>query len=381
MHHTSAPAKPAYNRTMRWLSLFVLLLSAPAVAADGVEVDDAQTQALVDSIRGRPLSLQQHDLLVELGEQADGATPGDRLYVGWALVFADRPDLGMPLVRRGLSEVRLDASSALRTLIFAETAGQDGLVRATLAVLKLQSPEGAQRLRNSVRKPDSFAVAQRKARGPLKGLESGEVEVPFEAGDARRLVWFVRPTEPTAATVIWLPDGGLAEGLPPTCQDAAALKEAAALARAGHSVYLPGLRGCDGSDGAYSGSADAIRDLNAMLPLVRAAEPGRDVILLGLQEGALLAVRVADSVDVDAVAAWQPSDPGDVFHLPDAVIAARDVSSRPSRRMHVALPHPALAQILGQTAVELVPLPRARRVDRALETLQAVTSAPAVEDR
>ena len=358
---------------MPWLALLLLIATTPALAhaSEAVQVDEAQSQALVDSIRGRPLSVEQHDLLVALAHQAEDATPEDRLYIGWALVFAERPDLGLPLVRGGLSQVKLGAADGLRTLLFAEATGQDGLVRATLALLKRISPEGAERLSKSVRQPVSFAIAQARATAALKGLDSGRFEVPFEAGAARRVVWWVRPPSPTAAAVIWLPDGGTAEGLPASCQDVRRLKEAAALARAGHPVYLPGLRGCDHSDGAYLGAADAAKDLDALLPHLRAAEPAREVVLLGLESGGLLAVRVADSVAVDRVAAWQPNDPGDAQHLPLPVVEARDLVALPARPLYVALPYPALARLMDRPVAPLEVLPRAQRSARALEVLAA----------
>ncbi len=378
MHQRMTAAKDPYNPVMRWLPflLLSLLLPAAAQAGDPLEVTNAETQALVDAIRDRPLSPEQHGLLVGLGAQAQDATGQDRLYVGWALVFADRPDLGIPLVRRGLAEVRLGAADALRTLLFAEAAGQDGLVRATLDLLRGTSPEGARRLERSIRQAPSFATAQQRARAALKGLESGTLEVPFEAGDARRVTWWVRPAAPTGPTVVWLPDGGRAEGLPPRCQDEQRLKEAAQLARAGHAVYLPGLRGCDGSDGTYRGSADAAKDLAALVPRVREAEGGRPVVLLGLEEGALLALRVADRAGVDRVVAWQPVDPGEADHLPLAVIEARDLAALPSVPVRVDRPYPALAALLGVEAPEWVALPRRLRGRRATE-LMVDSAAPA----
>lgn len=374
-------AKEPYNRAMPWLALLLLLVTTPTLAhgADAVEVDETQTRALVDSIRGRPLTVEQHDLLVSLGRDAVDALPEERLYIGWALVFAQRPDLGLPLVRAGLAELELGAANGLRTLLFAEAAGQDGVVRATLALLKRISPEGAARLAKSVRQPIGFARAQARAGRALKGLSSGELDLPFEAGDARRVVWWVSPPSPTGPAVLWLPDGGTAEGLPRACQDVTRLKEAAVLARAGHPVYLPGLRGCDGSDGTYRGSADAAKDLNALVAALRTREPGRELVLLGLESGGLLAVRVANDVEVDRVVAWQPSDPGEAQHLPLAVVEARDVATLPARPLFVALPYPALAQLMGRPVAPLETLPARERAARAAEVLAA--SASAHEDR
>ncbi len=375
MHHPVPPAKQRRGRALA--AALALLLAVPvAQAGEPLEVSDEEAQALIDAIRGRGLSREQHDLLAGLAAPAGDATGEDRLYVGWALVFADRPDLGLPLVRRGLAELELGASDALRTLLFAETAGQDGLVRATLELLRRQGPEGALRLERSTRSPMPFATAQRRARGALKGLEVGELEVPFPAGGARRVVWSVRPPAPTGPSVIWLPDGGTAEGLPRTCQDDQRLREAAALARDGHAVYLPGLRGCDGSDGSYFGAEDAAKDLTALVGIVRRSEPGRELVLLGLEGGALLALRVADAVPVDRVVAWQPDDPGDPEHLPPDVVAARDVLTAPSKPVYVARPYPALAAVLGVEAPpDWLPLPRRQRAARAREVM-AASAAP-----
>lgn len=371
MPHPTLP----YNRAMRWLPLMLALVCTPARAAEPVEVDKAQTDALVAAVRGQALSRSEHDLLVDLGTQSDDATPLDRLWVGWALVFAERPDLGLPRVRKALAEAELGASDALRTLLFAETAGQDGLVRATLELLRRQSPEGARRLRNSIRSPEPFERAQKKARGALKGLESGVIDTPFDGGEHARRTWFVRPTSPTLDAVIWLPDGGTAEGLPAVCQDASRLREAAVLARAGHPVYLPGLRGCDTSDGTYRGAEDAGRDVAALVPRIQEREGDRPVALFGLEEGGLLGLRIADAAGVDRVAAWQPTDPGEADHLPPDVIAAHD-PTLPKAPTVVVLPYPALAELLGRSSAELVPLKARDRGETALEVLAASAASP-----
>lgn len=301
---------------MRLLLALLLLLTAPASAQDPVEVDEDEGRALVRALRGRVLEGWEHDALVSLGEASVGSEdPLDRLYSGLALVCADRPELGLPLVERGLDEARLGPSDALRTLLFLEIAGQDGLVRQTVRKLKAMDPAGGARLENSVDRPLTLERARTRA-GSLTGLVVTEVAAPL--GDVgERIGWLVEPEESTA-TVVWLPDGGRGDRAARRCQDPSRLRAAAQVARGGYRVLLPGLRGCDGSDGVYRGRADAAEDVASLLGVLGSGPP----ILAGFGDGASLALAVSASVPSAGVVAIGPRDPATMTHLTRAAIAA-----------------------------------------------------------
>ncbi len=312
---------------MRLLLPLLILLAAPASAQDPVEVDSNETRALVRALRGKVLEGWEHDTLLDLGESAKGSEdPLDRLYSGLALVYADRPDLGMPLVERGLDEVRLGPSDALRALLFLEIAGQDGLVRQTVRKLKLMDPAGGARLENSVDRPLPLEVARKRA-GSLRGLQVTEVVAPLgELGE--RIGWLVEP-EGATKTVVWLPAGARGDRAARRCQDPARLRAAAAVARGGYRVLLPGLRGCDGSAGVYRGRGDAAEDVAALLEVLEVAQP----ILVGFGDGASLALSVSSAVPSSGLIAVGPRDPASLSHLTRAAIAALqpDLSGIPAQ--------------------------------------------------
>jgi dienelactone hydrolase len=333
---------PAMKRTIpiripSWAAPLVvavaLLASPPAQAQEGLEVADDQVAALVDALKGRPLDREQHDLLVGLGELArtsPDALPGDLLYSGWALVAADRPDLGYDLVKLGLGREPLLATDALRSMMLAVALGQDGLARGIVDLAETINPRAARRLERSVKQPQPLDKASRKARRHLVDLETGAWTIPF--GEGQRVAWWVAPAEasPSTPAVVLLPDGAALDGLPKECQSADRLRDAALWAERGLVVVLPGLRGCDGSDGLYTGAHHAAADLRATLEQLRAARAPSRVVLLGSDSAGLLALRLAGhGLDFDAYVAVRPADPTERAHLPPELLASR----RPDLRL------------------------------------------------
>ena len=92
----------------------LLAFASPREAQEGLQVSDAEVRALVLALKDKPIDRAQHDLLVALGERAatsDEALTGDLLFSGWALVAADRPLLGYPLILETLERPPLLASA------------------------------------------------------------------------------------------------------------------------------------------------------------------------------------------------------------------------------------------------------------------------------
>ena len=309
-----------------------LLVSSPALSAEGVQVDKEQIEALVDALKGRELTLRQHDLLVALGEEASSdpdPLAGDLLYTGWALVAADRPDLGYPLIKAGLAIEPLWAQDALRSVLMASTAGQDGLVRGIVDLASTINTRAAKRLERSVHLPWSHDKASRRAKRWLKGLETGEWLMPF--GEGQRVAWWVAPPElpQPAVAVVLLPDGARLDGLPEECQGWRRLREASQLARQGFLVVLPALRGCDLSDGLYLGVDHASQDVGATIEHLRSQAPGARVVVMGWSDAGLTALLLAlGGLPADGFVALEPLDPRTLTHLPEDRLETRDVVSR-----------------------------------------------------
>lgn len=314
------------------LLALALLAGAPALAADGVQVDKEQIRALVDALKGRGLTRRQHDLLVALGDQARSdpdALAGDLLYAGWALVAADRPDLGYPLVKAGLAIEPLYATDALRSLLLASDAGQDGLIRGIVERAAGINPRAAKRLERSVDQPWSHAKASRRAKRWLKGLETGEWVMPF--GDGQRVAWWVAPPElpEPAVAVVMLPDGASLDGLPRECQSWRRLREASQLAREGFLVVLPALRGCDSSDGLYLGAHHALKDVEATIEHLRGQVGVDRVVIMGWADAGLTTLQLALSgLPAEGFVALEPLDPWTVSHLPESHVQEREIVTR-----------------------------------------------------
>lgn len=309
-----------------------LLLPGSTLAADGVQVDKEQIRALVDALKGRQLTRLQHDLLVQLGQEArasDDALAGDLIFTGWALVAADRPDLGYPLVKDGLAIQPLYATDALRSVLRASAAGQDGLVRGVVDLAEPINSKAAKRLERSARTPWSHDKASKRAKRWLKGLETGQWAMPF--GDGQRVAWWVAPpdlAEPAPA-VVMLPDGARFDGLPQECQSWKRLREASSLARHGFVVVLPALRGCDLSDGLYTGPEHALKDVGATIEHLKSQREVPRVTVMGWGDAGLTALQLAWlGLEADGFVALEPLDPWTLTHLPPDRIQEREVAGR-----------------------------------------------------
>lgn len=344
-------------------SLGVVLASlvgvAGAVAAPaGLQITDDQIFALVQALKGKVITLEEHDLLVELGEEAAGAEdalPGDLIFTGWALVFADRPELGYPLLREGLGRPPLLASDALRNLLLAEEFGQDALARGIIEFSAGINEVAAKRLRRSIYLPQEFDAAARRARRDLKGLSSGELVL--EGAEGPLVSWFVAPDPLPEAprVVILLADSGRLDGLPRSCQSADRLREAAGWAREGAVAILPGLRGCDLSDGLFLGSDHAEADLGLLLPRLRGDFEASSVELHGRGTAGLLVLELADrGLPADRFVATEPLDPRVWLHLPRERTASR------AEALTAASRQPEVVEIVG----EVDDAPRATRGKR-----------------
>ena len=328
------------------------LLAVPAQAADGVQVDKEQIRALVDALKGRQLTRRQHDLLVDLAGEARGsdALAGDLLYVGWALVAADRPDLGYPLVKEGLAIEPLYATDALRSVLLASSTGQDGLVRAIVDLAEGVNVRASKRLERSVHLPWSHEKASRRAKRWLKGLETGEWVLPF--GEGRLVSWWVAPPElvQPAVAVVLLPDGARIDGLPKECQGWQRLREASELARQGFVVVLPALRGCDLSDGLYVGVDDAVEDIGVTIEHLRSQGTVERVVVMGWADAGLAALQLAlRGLPADGFVALEPLDPWTVPHLPEDRLEERGIAPRVAELPPdtvVLYPDPGLAHAL-----------------------------------
>jgi len=333
------------------LILIVATLVAPAAfaapgAPAGLQITDDEVFALVRALKGKPIGPYEHDLLVGLGELAatsDDALPGDLIYAGWALVAADRPELGYPLLREGLGRPPLLASDALRNLLLAVDYGQDALARGIIEFSAGINEVAARRFRRSIHLPEPFDVATRKAKRPLAGLETGLIEL---GPPAQRLVsWFVAPApRPEAPTVVLLlGESPRLDGLPADCQSAARLKEAAVWAREGTIAVLPGLRGCDLSEGIYLGTDDAEADLTALVARVRDDFAPASIELHGRGLSGLLVLELADrGLPVDRFVATDPRDPRGWDHLPQATVAQR------AEALTAASRHPGAVEVRGE---------------------------------
>ncbi len=350
------------------------LLAPAASASDGVQVDKEQIRALVDALKGRQLTRRQHDLLVELGEQAasdDDALAGDLIFSGWALVAADRPDLGYPLVKDGLAIEPLYATDALRSVLLASAAGQDGLVRGVVSLAETINSRAAKRLERSARQPWSHERASKRARRWLKGLDTGEWAMPF--GDGQRVAWWVAPPElPSPATaVVLLPDGARFDGLPQECQGWRRLREASFLAREGFVVVLPALRGCDLSDGLYTGPHHARADVGATIDHLRIQLEVERVAVMGWGDAGLLALQLAlAGLPADGFVALEPLDPWTLSHLPEERVQEREIVGRLGDLpddVAVFYPDPSLTRALD-TADRPVLWPDEAAFDAALVT-------------
>ncbi len=312
------------------LVLALTLASGPAsAAADGAQITADEIDALVDALKGRVLEAWQHDTLVELGEAIaadEDALPGDLIYAGWALVAADRPELGYPLVKRGLGMPPLLASDALRNVLLSDAFGQDDLTRSIIDLATSINPAAGKRLRNSVHLPLELEDAVKRARRPLKGLVYGTLEA--DDGDPRRLdrlvSWFVAPARlpERPVVIVLLPDSDRVDGLPDACQSPALLKEAAAWANDGIVAVLPGLRGCDLSEGLYLGLDDAADDLHRLVARLREDFDPNTIALRseGVGGATVLALAGRD-IGADRYIAVDPVDVRVFEHLPAERVA------------------------------------------------------------
>jgi hypothetical protein len=316
----------------RMLVLLVVLAAAvprsAGAAPKGLQITDDEIFALVHALKGKPIGPFEHDLLVALGEQvttAPEALPGDLIFIGWGLVAVDRPELGYPILRDGLGRPPLLAADALRNVLLAVDYGQDSLARGIIDFASGINEAAARRLRRSIHLPQEFADATRTAKRHLKGLAVGQIELE-DVGVGRRVSWFVAPDPlPDAPRVVLLlADPIRLDGLPRDCQSARRLKEAAAFARDGAVAVLPGLRGCDFSDGVYLGTVDAEADLGALIARLRSDFEPASIELYGSGVAGLLVLELADlGLAADRFVATEPRDPRVWTHLPEGMADAR----------------------------------------------------------
>lgn len=323
------------------LTAALLVVGAPGSArAQGTQVDQLQISALVDALKGRPLTAEQHDALVDLGElvaTSDEAIPGDLIYTGWALVAADRPALGYPLIKQGLSFQPMQVTDVRRSLALAVELGQDALGRSIVELASGVNPKTAERLARSVDQPVLLDAALRRVRrSSLRGLQVEQWDQTQADRISSLVTWWVAPIGPTEGleAVLLVPDSGNLDRLPHDCQSAARLTEAMQVAAEGRIAVLPGLRGCDFSDGLYLGVEHAAVDLAMVVERLRVdLKPGR---IVAVGEGAaahlLLELQRDGALDVDEVRATDPLDPADLVHLPEELRAPRAVQPAPSAR-------------------------------------------------
>ena len=334
------------RRSLPLVLAAVIAASSAFAAPAGLQITDDQIYALVQALKGKVIGLEEHDLLVELGETAaasPNALPGDLIFTGWALVHADRPELGYPLLREGLGRPPLLASDALRNVLLAEQFGQDDLARGIIDFSAGINEVAAKRLRRSIHLPQELDVATKRAKGPLKGLGVGQIQLE---GDEGALVsWFVAPEPlPSSPTVVvLLADSGRMDALPRSCQSADRLKDAAELARDGVVAVLPGLRGCDLSAGLFLGTDHAEADLALLLDRLRTDFEPAAIELHGPGTAGLLTLELADrGLAADRFVATEPLDPRVWLHLPAERVAARAEALQASAR------HPEIVEIVGE---------------------------------
>jgi hypothetical protein len=274
-------SRAPYNGAVLWLLPALLVAAAPA---EPVEVGKADAKAVVDALKQRPLTTDQHDRLVSLGEAAAGGLAEDRLWVGWALVRAGRADLGFPLVRDGLAGARPTAEHYLKSLILSSSLGQDDLGRAIVQLAAGVDAKVARQWAKTVDEPPTLAQATKRKLGDLQATER---TLAVDGNDL--VVWVLQAPGAVDGTIVDLPDADWRIELPRRCQDRKRLKAAASTiadeARAGRSVavVLPGVRGCDRSTGIAQGLDDLLTDLAA----VAAAYPDAEWVAQG-EAGALL---------------------------------------------------------------------------------------------
>jgi len=306
--------------------------------AQGTQVDTLQISALVDALKGKPLSREQHDALVDLGELVDGsdeAVPGDLIYTGWALVAAERPALGYPLVKRGLGMPPLQVTDVRRSLALAVELGQDALVRSIVELATGVNAKAAERLHRSVGQPTTLGRALRQVpRSSLGGLQVEQWDDAVTDAGRRLVTWWVAPVGDTEGleAVLLVPDSGHLDRLPRDCQSGDRLALAMEVAATGRIAVLPGLRGCDFSDGLYLGVDHAAVDLAATIERVRSDL--RPSVVVAEGEGAaahlLLELQRDGRLDVDEVIAIEPLDPRSIEHLPAELTEPRVVTPGPS---------------------------------------------------
>lgn len=343
-----------YNGFVARLLLLLLLLPSLALAQD---VDRVQADTLVQALKRRPLDRTDHDILVELGEQsaAADAEPEARLWVGWALVRADRPDLGWPLVSRGLAESELDHDVVVRAAMLAEREGQDGLVRRIFELARAVDRTRAEQLERTLPAPSDVAVVRKGLGRRLGALELSAT--PAEAaGRPTRVLWWLRNPH-AARTVVLLPDGGSLGGLPRACQDRRAARSALAVARTGAHVVLPGLRGCDSSDGLTRGWDDLREDIEFAVEMARDA--GLPVVVAGRGVAGRWAAQASVDGNADRYVAVDPADLALWIHLPDAVLDAHPVPADAATLVVVG--DTSELRSSGELGADLAELPRALR--------------------
>ena len=131
--------------------------------------------------------------------------------------------------------------------------------------------------------------------------------------------------------LILLPEGASPSGLPRECQSVDRLAEAASWAAAGWLTVLPGVGGCDGSDGLYRGVDDAEHDLRTLVAQLRSLPDTASVELLGTGSGGQLALLLAlRGLEVDRVVAVAPESPSTLQHLPEELRAGSSVAQQAS---------------------------------------------------
>lgn|GEM_PF-4673470 len=254
------------------LRLLPLLLLLGTAQAEPVEVGKADAKAVVDALKKRALTADQHDRLVRLGELAADGLPEDRLWSGWALVRAGRAELGLPLVTDGLAGAEPTAENLLKSLILASSLGHDDLGRAIVNLAADEDERIARQWAKTVQEPPEFAVA-------VRGVRTSQVMTRASAVPANGhelQVWHAELPE-SGAQVLVIPEGDHRIGLPSVCQGRRLLKEAVAAAGAtNRTVILPGLAGCDLSTGVAVSLDDRLADLEAIADAYpRAAWVGR----------------------------------------------------------------------------------------------------------